>query len=355
MVFYQKSSLQFIFALLVTVAYIPGFIGAAIPTNWFVLIIACPIIFYFTKTKVNPLVLVFISFVTISLIWTLNFNIAIFFYIQIIALFMVFSIGENLLDIRPIFKGIAFGLGISGVIAILQFFDIKSVITLYSNVTGLFVNPNIYSEISVIVLLALIVLKLWFWIPLVLPGIVLVHSRTALAALGIGLFIILFRKNRLYACISFLFIAAISAYLYKHSFNLLSIQERLNLYKDTISGITLFGHGVGSFEILYPYYATHIDTALARPRFPHNDWLQLMFEFGVFSLPIFVFSANLLRKRNECTTILWAIGFISLFNFPFHVPVSAFIGCLVAGFVNSSDGSIWDNWNNSRSSILERI
>lgn len=353
MILNQKPFLQFIFAFLVTTTYIPGIIGAAIPTNWFVLIIVAPIAFFFCSISKNinsHLIFIFFIYVCSSFYWTQNINIAIFHFFQIISLICVFYIGENLDDLRPTFMGLAAGLSISGIIAIAQLSGYTPVYALYSNITGLFVNPNIYSEVTIVVLIGLIVLKLWWWIPLTLPGIVLVHSRTALAAFGIGLFLMLFKKNKSYAIVAITVVILISLYLYRHSFNTLSIEERINLYKDTINGFTFFGHGVGSFEILYPYYATHVDTALARPRFAHNDWLQLIFEFGIFALIPMLIALNLMRHNNA---ILWAIGIISLFTFPFHVPVIAFIGCLVAGYLNNNNGTIC-YYRNSRGSNLSQ-
>jgi len=125
--------------------------------------------------------------------------------------------------------------------------------------------------------------------------------------------------------------------LAKHGFKLTSIQERFDLWADTYQGFKLFGNGIGSFEITYPWDATHIDTILARPRFAHNDLLQLIFEFGIGSLFILFMIFNILKINRPERIILYAIGIISLFTFPLHVPVLAFIAALVAGNITRYD------------------
>ena len=139
-----------------------------------------------------------------------------------------------------------------------------------------------------------------------------------------------------------------------HSFLITSIQERLDLWEDTIRGFKIFGNGVGSFEILYPLNAIHIDTALARPRFAHNDLLQLVFEYGLGVILLAPLAIRLIKANSEYKIILYGVGIISLFTFPFHVPMLAFIGCLVTGYVDSDNGAIWDIGNIRRPVLFKR-
>ena len=82
---------------------------------------------------------------------------------------------------------------------------------------------------------------------------------------------------------------------------------------------------VGSYETVFPYYASYINTELERPKFAHNDLLQLIFEFGVASILIFMVMLNVLNNKRKETIIIWAILLVSLFTYPFHVPTASFI------------------------------
>ena len=255
---------------------------------------------------------------------------------------LVFVIGQNIKDLTAIFKGLALGLGVSAVVCLFQWYGFHSIYSLSNTPAGLFINPNIFSEVSAIILVGLVVLKLYWWIPVTLPGLIIVHSRAAYVGLGVGLFFAVWKYNRYYAMILVGLILVIGAF---GNFNLASVKERFDLWADTIQGFKFFGNGVGSYEALFPYYATHIDTELARPRYAHNDLLQIIFEFGIGSILLLVAAFNVFKTRKPEVVIILTIGAISLFTYPLHIPVPAFIAFLVAGFVignHATDGVVWN-------------
>lgn len=357
--FIKEPCLHFFLGFFLAIAYIPGWLGAAISTGWLYLFIVMPLVFCFCNFRLtfNLIIgLLFISYAALSLIWTQNFNLAYFILLQILILSCVFCYGENLEDLKNSFKGMALGLGVSAVIALLQqYTSYHFIFTLFYPVAGLFVNPNIYSEVSAIMLLSLIVLKLWWWIPVTLPGLILVHSRTALIGLGVGLFFWLFNKNKIIAFCSIFGIGLLTAYFYSEHFSFDSIQERIDLWADTIKGITIFGNGVGSYETMYPFFATQIDTSIARPKFAHNDLLQAFFEFGIVSFLLVILIVNILSAKHEARAILVAIGVMSLSAYTMHIPILAFIALLVAGYINRSDDTYWVDWNYWGSDLFTRI
>jgi O-antigen ligase len=125
---------------------------------------------------------------------------------------------------------------------------------------------------------------------------------------------------------------------YGHS-SLATIQQRVDLWADTIRGFKIFGNGIGSFEILYPLNAVNIDTVLTRPKYAHNDLLQIGFDLGIGSLLLVAFLWSILTIKCKEAYILYAFCIVSLFAFPLHNPVSAFLVCLVAGFITRIDTS----------------
>lgn len=337
----HKSYPLFLLGLGVTTAYIPGILGASISTGWLFLLIVAPFLFYYCELNLG-FGFAFFCYATISLLWTENLNIAWFHLLQLLVLGIVFCIGQNIKDVglKAIFKGLALGLGVSSVLAIAQFLGLNfGIYTLSNSIAGLFINPNIYSEVSAIILVSLVVLKLWWWIPVTFPGLILVHSRTAILALGVGLFFWAWKVNKYLALGLAGMVAILGLYFYWDHFNLYSIQERLNLWADTIQGFKFFGNGVGSYEALFPLYATHIDTELARPRYAHNDLLQAVFEFGVGSILLLMVLFNVFRTKKPELVILLTVFIVSLFTYPTYIPVPAFIAFLVAGFVVGNNGA----------------
>src|SRR5665647_168290 len=79
----------------ISVAYIPGIVGAAIPTGWLFLLIVVPILFLYCKTDLGW-GFAFLCYATLSLLWTENLNIGWFHLLQLIVLGCVFCIGQNI-------------------------------------------------------------------------------------------------------------------------------------------------------------------------------------------------------------------------------------------------------------------
>lgn len=354
----SKPRLLFCLSLILTIFYIPGILGATIPTGWLLLIIVMPLLLWYCDIELNNINLLgflFLSYAFISLFWTTNFSIGLFILAQLLSVSCAFILGQNLNSLDNIFKGLAIGLGVSDIVAILQkYFNLDLIFTTYNKVAGLFVNPNIYSEVSAIILIALITLKLWRYIPLAIPGLLLVPSRNALLVAGLFIFFISYKYNKKLAFGLACICSLIGFLIFKDNFNITSLYERLDLWKDTIAGFKFFGNGIGSFEITFPLNATHIDTAIARPRFAHNDLLHLIFELGVGAVFVGMLVIEVLKIKRQERLILYAIGIISLFSFPFHVPVLAFIGCIVAGFISRFDASTGLFRYNSRSILFKR-
>lgn len=354
--FIQKPHLSLFLGFIIAIAYVPGWFGASIPTAWLVLIIVMPIIFCFCELElnlVNVLGGLFIIFVTLSLFWTQNFNIGFLYFLEIIALSCVFCFGSNLNSLENCFKGLALGLGVSSIIAFLQrFTEYKFIFTIGNDVVGLFVNPNIYSEVSALMLISLLVMKLYWWIPVTLPGLILIQSRTAFVGLGVGLFFWLLNKNKRYAILAPIGIAIVTYIFYRNSFSFSTIDERFALWKDTLRGLTLFGSGVGSYEIYYPLNAIFIDTTISRPKFAHNDLLQSISEFGIFSLPLMLMIVAIFKIKSEFRIILITVGTMSLFTYSLHVPMEIFIACIVAGYITGHNASYWNIGNSWGSTLL---
>ncbi len=344
----------FLLGLGVITAYIPGIFGAAISTGWLFLLIVAPLLLFYCDIKLSW-GFVFLCYATLSLAWTKTLNIAWFYLLQLVVLSLVFCIGQSIKinQLKTIFKGLSFGLGLASLVAIAQYFKIDTgVYSLTNSIASIFINPNIYSELSAVLLVSLVVLRLFWWIPVTLPGLILVHSRASLLALGIGLFVWGWQRNKYLALGLLAAVGLASTYFYYDHFSLASIRERLDIWQDTIQGFKLFGNGVGSYEVMFPDYATHINTELARPKFAHNDLLQFFFEYGIGSFFLLMVLFNVFKSKLPETIILYTIGVVSLFTYPLHIPAPAFIAFLVAGYISGNSNTNGTVRNLGRSTLF---
>lgn len=324
----------------ITIAYIPGILGAAISTGWLFLFIVCPILLLYCEDFKLGWGFLFIVYMALSLFWTETPTLAIFNFLQYTILGIVFIIGQNIKDLKPVFKGVATGLGISSLISISQSLDHHWVYSLNNSSAGLFINPNIYSELSALILVSLLVLNLWYWIPVTFVGLFLVHSRTAILASSVGLFMWGWKINKYAAVGLSILVLILGAIFYWNHFSFTSISERFDIWKDTIAGFSIFGNGVGSYEIVFPKYATHINTELGRPRFAHNDFLNIFYEFGTGCI-FLIFMLTNIKFKNEII-ILFTACVLSSFNYAMHIPATAFVTFLVAGYLSSNFHTVWN-------------
>ena len=111
----------------------------------------------------------------------------------------------------------------------------------------------------------------------------------------------------------------------------MGIDQRVDLYRDTIAALTPFGHGLGSFWESFPAHAQHFSVATERPEHPHSEWLWLAYEGGA---PAFILGAAFalaVWRDSFDRSILGGLFVLSLFAMPFHDPVTLILGALVAG------------------------
>mgnify|MGYP001598570631 CR=1 FL=1 len=337
---------------LIVVAYIPGWTGAAIPSSYFALMIILPILLWLRDIEITSNHLfggLFVLYAGISVLWSISVSIGFFAFLhQVLVLGLVFCLGSTLLydDLKRVIIGLAAGLSISAILAIQQWISFKFgyvnfVFANHTVIAGLFVNSNVLCEISAIMLIALLVFKLYWWIPIALPGILFVHSRAAILGLLICALIYIAKISKLGVFILICLAGLIGFVTYGY-FNSASIYERIDLWTDTLRGLTVFGSGAGSYELRFPMHALAIDTSIARPRYAHNDFLHLIYEYGIAVCLLIPIILNVLKVNKDEKYIFICFGTISLFSFPLFSPVSAFVGILVAGYLTRYYAPGWN-------------
>ena len=338
-------------SLAIMTVFVPGIVGLASNTSWAVMWLAMPLLLLNCKiemTLIHVLGLSFLSYAALSLLWSPHGFLE---FMQLLALASVFVWGYTLKDLRSVTIGLSLGLAVSSVIAILQYFKVDLPILTYSKVSGVFVNPNIYAEVSGIILILILINKLWWYIPVTVPGL-LVSSRAVIVGLTVVCLAWIWNKSKLIT------VSIIGSLIFAASFiNFAtgSIYERLNMWNDMSSGFNVFGHGIGSFVYLFPDYNKHLDTSVHLAEYAHNDLLQLIFELGIGAIPLILIVALLLKVNNEYRNALIFFIVISFFGFPLHMPATGFVVALVAAQLVKFSVGHRIAFNSRRSVLLNRM
>lgn len=337
---------SFIISILLPICFIPGITGATIPTQWIVMTIVLAALWTFSSrrlvmTSLHWLGLTFVAYAALSLIWAVNYydSIGGLWYVLIWAL--CFWFGSLQTNLQDVWKGLAIGLSVSSIIAILQALGYQPVVA-YEGNPGLFYNTTVLGALCGLVILALILHKLWFYIPLLLPGLYLAHSRGGFAVLIIGL--LAKYTHWVTVVIVTLGVAAFMFY-YPSPSDLV----RIHIWKVAIAAIKPFGWGTGTFVDVFFVHNHNV----LHPEFAHNDYLQVAFEYGLGALAIYGVWGMALSRISEIEwPVIVAISALATFYFPLYCPVAAFITCVVSGYLLRRYDPIRDFSQHRRSYFL---
>jgi hypothetical protein len=340
-----KNSVAVLFFILM-VAFLPFMANAAMAPRWTMLAVGVPLLLTrvaLPTTRGALLGAGFMLYSAASLLWhPLPWFGALALW-QWLLLAGVFCVGSHVESLKPVAKACAAGITISSFISIAQMMGWNTLPAI--NVpAGLFVNKNTMSEMAGLVVVLLLSLRMYSWLPLVLPAFLLPMCRGAIVGVLIAGVCAAFRRRIEYGV--FCLLTLIGGGLLLANMRPETIAIRLTVWKNTIAGFTFFGNGAGSFFILYPKHSQDYDIAVyGRPIQVHNDFLEMIFDLGIGSLFIFgvvvvALCAGLPRylrgKRyeNEATAawmVLVAGLGMALFEFPLRMPASAALVALVAG------------------------
>lgn len=306
--------------LALTLAYVPGWTGAYIPTGWAVLSLVLPWTLWkgVELTPFHFVGLAFLCWAATSAFWSPSWEGAVWSLWTLSILGLAFRFGPSL-NFSRLLQGLALGLGVSSVLAILQVFRIEPVwqVTIERS-SGLFYSPVILGSISALVLLGLLSARLWWYIPLVVPSLVLSGSRGAWVALSIG-----FASRWLRGWALLALILVILFVCFSHS-----EIERTTIWFATLRDLTLWGHGAGSLQDLWVL----VQGTPRHPGFAHNEVLDLLHQFGLPAVLIFWMASSLL-DRSDAPEFPIYIAFLALaaYSGPLHHPLLGFLGAAAAG------------------------
>lgn len=244
-----------------------------------------------------------------------------------------FCLGSATDDLRPIWRGLALGVGVSSAVCIAQVFGFDWVAQ-SDPPAGLFVNKLILGWLAGLVLVAVISEGMWWYAAAVFPAFLLTTVRAAVLAVGIAFVIATWRRSRIAAIMLALGIALMATVVLVGQYRQTSTTEHGNIVADTVDHLSLRGRGIGSFVWVYPRITTRLDASRWRPEHAHNDFAELAFEVGAGALPLFAMILILLHGPISTERLVF-IAFLveAAFGFPLFHPATAFVGALVAGWL----------------------
>lgn len=310
-------------------AYWPGISGLATTPRWDVAVLmAIASIFQVRRDwqVIDSVGVLLISWLVLSLVWSTGRLDGIDTASELTMVVVAFVFGSGLSMIKSFVIGAALGLAVSSLICIAQAIGII-VLPTYIYVGGLFFNGAMLAEVTAIVLVAALALRLYWLVPLLLPSLLLPQARTPILAVALSAVMLGKRKKLwlLVACISVVGIFLARGF---------ASSERLVLWRETLPGLSLIGRGIGSFPQWFVEHAQGFDLAASRPRYPHNELLWLAFEGGVPAVAMATGFVVLLWCHADAMLKGVLIVFLvdAMFWMPLHEPATVLFVAVCAGF-----------------------
>lgn len=332
--------------LILSVIYVPGYLGAYIPTGWALLSATLPVATwnssYVLATLFQQLGIGFLAYALLSLYWTPDQYSGVFALWQYFCISFALLYGAKQSSLEGIAKGLAIGLSISSVVAVAQALGYTTVLA-WGSPSGLLFNSAVLAECAAVTLVLLASYKLWWWIPGLTPSILLPGSKGVFAVLVLVTAAFL---NR------WLFLLAVAALVIAgcltHSD---SVAIRASLWTATVSHLSLFGSGIGSMSEVLIFWKGQPYA----PEYAHNEFLDLAYQFGLFALaPILLLLAPLLSTKSTAWPAYVTAIAIACYSFPLHTPLPAFLLACLAGYALRDWSLVRVNLLHSRYGLLRR-
>lgn len=349
------------FSFAVMIAYVPGWSGAATVPRWALLFAVVPAVAMFTQcyrfTIIHGLGVALLSYAALSLLWTPNGWDGLDALAKLLLLAALFHVGAALPSLKPVYVGAALGIWVNSAVVIAQIANGAEDPPFLAS--GLFFNRNYLVEPAALVLIGVVVHRLWWLVPGLLPSVLplallmpwnygasardllaLPQGRGALLALAAaGILALPGRTSRAIAALAALAALGLVALLATNA----SLPQRAIIWLSTLDGMTWWGNGLGSFYTLFPSHAPAWDFLVSRPVHAHNDFLELIYDLGLGGLPFLaVLAGAYVAPWRAEHFVLAGLMVEAAFGFPLHLPATVFVGGLVAGHACRECASLRD-------------
>lgn len=184
---------------------------------------------------------------------------------------------------------------------------------------GIYGNPNYLGCAVAMAFVGALVYRQWWFLPIGGLGLLLTQSRGAIFATGLGLLLFTWSKSKLGALALLGLAILLVANLKPGSAE--PFVQRMGFWQDTVTHFTIFGSGFGSFFEAYGSWPLHTSEALARPAHAYNDLIEVLFELGIGTIPLWValilaFEAQSPQRLICVTFFALGLTFFPLFVLP---------------------------------------
>jgi len=249
-------------------------------------------------------------------------------YIAGLWLLTLFACGLSLgsyVELDKMLPWLCFGIAVNGAVAFGQwsigaFSELQAIETQYS---GLLVNKNFMGELAAFGFIWAAWNKKMLWAVLCAPALAFSTSLEALLAILAATAYSFF--PRVFLPAGLILGVALSWW------NIESLLVRTSVWLDAAKGFSLWGHGIGQFYALLPFYSSAMIDL--RHYHAHNLLVEMGFELGVAGL-LFVVIVGCIawgRATGVQRPLLIVLGVESFVGFPLHNASTLLIGSILLG------------------------
>ena len=242
----------------------------------------------------------------------------------------------GLVEPRHIVAGFAAGVSVSGAVVM---GEMTGVIEVAGSIkpAGLFGMKNYAAEAGLIALAGAVAYRMWWAVPLCAVAAFLPASKAVwLAAVVLALVAWACRSRAgKVAFVAFVGACAVASVLWWNDPAIYTLPQRVELWRQTVDGMVLWGHGIGSYWAAFPAFQSGAPAELygwaGMPAHAHNDALTLIAETGVASALLFGMAWMAATTRHPAR---WPfIGFLlcGVAAFPLFNPATGIVGALLCG------------------------
>lgn len=314
-------------AFFLSVIYWPGLLSAAVAPRWSLMALGLPLVSRLDPRCLAPWaqagMALWLAYGLLTLLWAPDAAVGFNDLCHTLILALVLIAAAGIEDIAPVLVAASAGVAISAPIAIAQMFGWTGIFDQGAIPAGLFFNRNILAETAApLFVWCLLTRRIGLSTVLAIP-LLICESRVAISAVFIVMILSYPKKlGWLALLVAYLVLAAALGRLPISADKLHSFDLRKEIWNAALGGLTLYGSGLGAFMAEHPYW-----------EYVHSDALQAVYELGIGSLAPIILCGKGIFHRTPESIALAVLVVEACISFPLHMPMSAFLVFLLAGFL----------------------